>query len=61
MECFKCKIYDGYIPLLICGHFCCAKCYCDLKSAKNPFCLLCNKPLKRGKRKNRLTINIKEK
>ena len=52
MNCFKCLNYVQNVPLLTCGHFCCADCYCDLKNNKQKTCLLCDKRLKRGIKKN---------
>ena len=56
MNCFKCNSFDGNIPLLRCGHFCCCDCYVALKTNKTDFCLLCNKKLIRGNKKNKIDL-----
>lgn len=54
MKCFKCLSIVANVPLLTCGHFCCPECYCDLKTYKINICLICDKPLKRGNKKNNI-------
>ena len=53
MDCYLCNSEpDINVPLLQCKHYCCPKCYCDSKNNNKNNCLLCNKLLRRGKKKN---------
>ncbi len=53
--CYLCNVnQDTQIPILKCGCYCCNKCYNNLKLNKIDNCLVCNKPLRRSNRKNKL-------
>lgn len=55
MDCYYCSAPpNGDIPLLRCGDYVCCACYCKIKSSGRHNCLLCEKPLKRGFRKNKV-------
>lgn len=56
MDCYKCEKYFPDIPLLKCGHALCSECYCCLKFYKIHKCIICNKELIRGSKKNRTII-----
>ena len=52
--CYKCSnTPDAVIPFLTCGCFLCPKCYCDLKNQHINNCLICDRKLRRGIKKNR--------
>ena len=53
LNCQKCLQIIDRVPLLRCGHFICAKCYCDCKSMKINNCGICDKKLIRGAKKNK--------
>ncbi len=56
MFCFYCnQVCDKSIPMLVCGHSLHPQCYCKLKDINpNHTCLVCDKPMKRGKRKTKI-------
>lgn len=51
--CFICFEYVDEVPLLKCNHFLCPTCYTDMKNRKLNNCLICNKKLIRGTKKNK--------
>lgn len=54
MNCYLCNADpDPHVPLLRCGHYACPPCYCKIKDRRINHCLLCEKKLIRGRRKNR--------
>ena len=52
-KCYICLEYVDRIPLLRCGHFICSECYCQMKNKKLNNCLICDKKLIRGSKKNK--------
>ena len=55
MICYLCQENKNcQVPLLVCGHYCCSKCYCNIKSSRYNNCLVCSEKLKRSNKKNRL-------
>ncbi len=54
MDCFCCKTYFPDISLLTCKHSLCCDCYVKMKMNKNNNCLLCDKKLRRGRKRNRI-------
>ena len=52
-RCYVCLEYIDNIPLLKCNHFVCCNCYCDMKNQKLNNCLICQKKLIRGTKKNK--------
>jgi hypothetical protein len=54
MDCYICLAEpDKNIPLLKCKCYLCPRCYCELKNRKLNFCVICDKKLIRGAKKNK--------
>lgn len=55
MKCYLCLAdEDKNVPLLRCGHYVCPPCYCRIKQDKMYACLICDKKLIRGCKKNKI-------
>jgi len=53
LDCHICQKTIDRVPLLRCGHFVCPKCYCDCKTMKINNCVVCDRKLIRGSKKNK--------
>ena len=54
LNCYVCsKLYEKNVPLLVCNHYVCPECYCNMKSKKVNECIICNKKLLRKQFKNK--------
>lgn len=57
MKCYLCLAdEDKNVPLLRCGDYVCPPCYCRIKSEKINTCLMCDKKLIRGSKKNKIEM-----
>lgn len=55
MKCYLCLgDEDKNVPLLRCGCYVCPPCYCRIKQDRIYTCLLCDKKLIRGCKKNKI-------